>query len=77
MTGRSGPDDDARHEGLQGLCRPGGVAARLLVVYSLATMVQLAVLGGQPGTAAEAFRLLQEDKVVGLLRLGERPKDPG
>ena len=45
------------------------MAALLLLVYSLATMVQLAVLGGQPATAAEAFRLLQEDRVVGLLRL--------
>jgi hypothetical protein len=69
MTGHSGPVDDARNESLSGLYRPGGVAAWLLFVYSLATMVQLAVLGGQPGTAAEAFRLLHEDRVVGLLRL--------
>ncbi len=32
-------------------------------------MIQLAVLGGQPATAAEAFQLLQQDRVVGLLRL--------
>jgi hypothetical protein len=52
-----------------GLCRTGGVAALLLVVYSLATMVQMAVLGGQPATAAEAFSLLQGNRAVGLLRL--------
>ena len=40
-----------------------------MIVYCLATMVQLIVLGGQPTTATEAFRLLQENKLVGLLRL--------
>jgi hypothetical protein len=33
------------------------VAAWLLVVYALATMVQLLVLGGQPATATDAFLL--------------------
>ena len=47
----------------------GGIAALVLIVYSLATIVQLIVLGGQPATAAEAFRLLQSDRIVGLLRL--------
>ena len=47
----------------------GGVAAVVLIVYSLATMVQLIVLGGPPATAAEAFRLLEGNRVVGLLRL--------
>lgn len=51
------------------LCRAGGIAALLLLLYSLATIVQVAVLGGQPGTAAEAFRLLQDHRVTGLLRL--------
>ena len=32
-------------------------------------MVQMTVLGGPPSTAAEAFRVLQQNKVVGLLRL--------
>jgi hypothetical protein len=53
----------------RGLCRTGGVAAWLLVVYSLATIVQLLVLGGQPTGAAQAFGLLQQNAVVGLLRL--------
>lgn len=51
------------------LCRIGGVAAFILMAYSLATMVQLVVLGGQPRTAAEAFSLLQNGRVLGLLRL--------
>ena len=52
-----------------GLCWTGGVAALILIVYSLATMVQLVALGGPPATAAEAFRLLQNSRTVGLLRL--------
>ncbi len=55
--------------GWSGLCRMGAVAAFILVAYSLATMVQLVWLGGQPTTAAEAFRLLQENRILGLLRL--------
>jgi hypothetical protein len=51
------------------LCRIGGIAGLILIFYSLATIVQLLVLGGQPATAAEAFKLLQRDRIVGLLRL--------
>ncbi|MDX2153044.1 MAG: hypothetical protein SFV54_20035 [Bryobacteraceae bacterium] len=49
--------------------RLAAFACLLLLLYSLATMIQLLVLGGQPASAAEAFRLLQENRVVGLLRL--------
>lgn len=59
----------AEHGDLSGLCRVGGISAFILIVYSLATIVQLAILGGQPATAAEAFSLLQHHKAVGLLRL--------
>ena len=52
-----------------GLCWAGGVAALILTVYSLATMVQLVTVGGQPATAAEAFSLLQSNKLLGLVRL--------
>jgi hypothetical protein len=41
----------------------------VLIVYSLSTIVQLIVLGGPPATAAEAFQLLQSNRIVGLLRL--------
>jgi len=51
------------------LCRWAGIAAFIFLVYCLATMVQIAVLGGPPSTAAEAFRVLQQNKMVGLLRL--------
>jgi hypothetical protein len=53
----------------RGLCRAAGIASFLLLAYSLATLVQIVVLGGPPATAAEAFRLLQSNKLVGLLRL--------
>lgn len=49
--------------------RIGGIAAFLLMIYCLATMVQIAVLGGPPASAAEAFRLLQANRIVGMLRL--------
>ncbi len=52
-----------------GLCRAGGIAAYILIAYCLFTMVQLLSLGGPPSTAAEAFRLLQGNRVAGLLRL--------
>lgn len=52
-----------------GLCRVGGVAAWILLVYSLATMAQLVILGGPPATAVEAFTLLHKNKILGLLRL--------
>jgi len=55
--------------GLRGLCRLGGIAAIILIVYSLATIVQMVMLGGQPASAAEAFSLLHNHRIVGLLRL--------
>jgi hypothetical protein len=54
---------------LRPLCRIGGIAAILLVVYSLATMIQMIALGGPPKSAGEAFSLLQHERLVGLLRL--------
>lgn len=60
---RAGPDH------LAGLCRLGAFAALLLLAYSLATMVQMVVLGGQPTSAAQAFDLLKNHRLVGLLRL--------
>lgn len=55
--------------GWSGLYWAAGVAAFLLIVYALATMVQLVVLGGSPTTAADAFSLLHNHRIVGLLRL--------
>jgi hypothetical protein len=52
-----------------GFCRAAGIAAFIFLLYCLATMVQIGVLGGPPTTVGEAFRVLQQNKVVGLLRL--------
>lgn len=51
------------------LYRIGGIAAMILVVYSLATIVQVILLGGPPTSAAQTFDLLQHHRIVGLLRL--------
>jgi len=61
--------DESAASDWSGLCWTGGIAALILIGYSLATMVQLVALGGPPATAAEAFRLLQNNRIVGLLRL--------
>ena len=52
-----------------GFCRAGGIAAFIFLLYALATIVQIAILGGPPSSAEEAFRLLQQNKVFGMLRL--------
>ncbi len=63
-------DSDPQSPGdLSSLCRIGGLAAFLLIVYSLGMMVQMVILGGQPTSAAQAFNLLQHHRVIGLLRL--------
>ncbi len=51
------------------LCRAGGIAAFIFLGYTLVTLVQLSILGGPPSSAAEAFQVLQQSKVIGLLRL--------
>ncbi len=51
------------------LPRIGGYAALLLLFYSLATMILLVMIGGQPENAQEGFAMLQENRLVGLLRL--------
>jgi len=51
------------------ICRAAGVAAFIFLFYCLATMVQIAILGGPPDSVAEAFRALQQNKLLGLLRL--------
>lgn len=48
---------------------PGGVAALFLLAYSLATLLIITLTGGQPATVEECFRMLQENRLVGLLRL--------
>jgi hypothetical protein len=47
----------------------GGVSALVFVVYSLITMILLVIIGGQPETVIETYDLLNENQIVGLLRL--------
>jgi hypothetical protein len=51
------------------LYRIGGFASFALILYSVLTMVQMIILGGQPSSTEEAFRLLQTNRVLALLRL--------
>jgi len=51
------------------LYKISGVAALILLLYSLVTMVILITIGGQPETAQEGFTMLQNNRLVGLLRL--------
>ncbi len=55
---------------LRGLCRWGGIAAFLLLLYTLGTLLQVAVVGmGAPSDPAAIFAMLHEHKIEGLLRL--------
>lgn len=47
----------------------GGVAAFVFLAYSVATILQINILGGYPSSALEAFQILQQNRIVGLLRL--------
>lgn len=55
---------------LRGLCRWGGWAAFALLLYSIGTLVQVAVIGmGTPPDVAGIFDMLHSNKFEGLLRL--------
>jgi hypothetical protein len=51
------------------LYRISGWVAWILLAYSLVTMAILLVLGTPPTTAAETFKMLEENRFIGLLRL--------
>ena len=51
------------------LYRICGWVAWVLLAYSLITMIILFVLGTPPTTAAETFKMLEENRLAGLLRL--------
>lgn len=53
----------------RGIYMAGGVAAIVFLVYSIATFIQVSVLGGAPATAQECFDMLNNNRIVGLLRL--------
>ena len=47
----------------------GGWISLVFLLYSLVTMVLLIAIGGQPETAAQTFEMLQENRLIALLRL--------
>ena len=51
------------------VCIIGGVAALISVVCSLITMIVIITIGGEPSTANEYFTLLNNNRIVGLLRM--------
>jgi hypothetical protein len=51
------------------LYKIGGIASVIFLIYSIILMVVMFAVGGMPGTAEEGFTLLQENRLVGLLRL--------
>jgi hypothetical protein len=53
----------------RGLLRLGAVAALIMLLYSIVTMIVLTLLGMPPSTAAECFDMLQQNRILGLLRL--------
>lgn len=53
----------------QTFCRMGSLSTWLLMLYSLATMVILFVVGSQPLSAQEGFDMLRQNRIAGLLRL--------
>jgi hypothetical protein len=47
----------------------GGTACFILLVYSLATLLIMSLIGGPPETIEHTFSILNSDKLTGLLRL--------
>lgn len=59
----------SENSGWSSLYKIGGVTAWIFVVYSLVTIIIFMFVSQMPETALEAFNALQENRVVGLLRL--------
>lgn len=57
------------HNNVRNLYRLCAAAVLVLLLYSLATMVIVFGLGGQPPSVEETFAMLQENRIIGLLRL--------
>src|SRR3972149_9154595 len=60
---------EAEDPAWKSLYRIGGAAALILLLYSVVTLIVLTLLGAAPSTAAETFALLQNNRIIGLLRL--------
>ena len=60
---------DTNDSGFRSLCKAGGIASFVFIIYSLITIVILSAFGGPPSTAAQAFSMLETNPVLGLLRM--------
>jgi hypothetical protein len=60
---------DTNDSVFRSLCKAGGIASLVFIIYSLVTIVILSVFGGPPSTAAEAFAMLETNRILGLLRM--------
>ncbi len=69
MTMMLKPAIATRATAWQVFCRMGSASTWALMLYSLATMVILFALGGQPASAQEGFEMLRQNRITGLLRL--------
>lgn len=67
--GRKNDTDEGVDGQWRGPCRIGGLAALVQVACALITMTVVLTVGGEPGSASEAFELLQGRRTEGLLRL--------
>jgi hypothetical protein len=47
----------------------GGIVSIIFVAYSLCTLLIMTIIGGPPNSIEECFKMLQENKLQGLLRL--------
>jgi hypothetical protein len=65
----NGTNTEIVNSSWKGIYIIGGVAALLFVVYSIITMIFLIIFGGQPSTVEECFTLLQNNRVIGFMRL--------
>jgi len=60
---------DTKDSAFLSLCKTGGIASFVFILYSLITLVILTVLGGPPSSISEAFSILQTNRILGLLRM--------
>jgi hypothetical protein len=60
---------DSNGTTIKSLCKMGGIASLLFILYSLVTMLILSIFGGQPSTAIESFTMLQTNRILALLRM--------
>ena len=63
------PADDRAESQWRVLCRVGGLAALAQEVCVIITLIVSFSVGVEPTTAAEYYTMLQDNRLVGLLRL--------